>query len=165
MKQEAVVAHVAVPLLGVGTGIRSVMPLAVTAWFARTGKLPVTGTWAQWIRHPAAVGLLTAAAVGECIADKLPSAPNRTAPVPLIGRLCLGGMVGAIVAAAFRRPAIRGVAMGVAGAAAGSYGGFYLRKGLTKGAGLPDLPVALSGDAAAVTLAVRSLLRLTSAAA
>jgi uncharacterized membrane protein len=162
MKQSAVVAHVATPLLGVSTGIRSFTPLAVTAWFARMGKLPVSGTWAEWIRHPAAVGVLTAAAVGEYIADKQPNAPDRTAPVGLIGRLICGGLAGAILAAAFRRKVVGGVALGALGAAAGTYGGFYLRKGLTEGTGWPDLPVALSGDAAAVMLAVRSLQRITS---
>lgn len=161
MSPSAVVGHISTPLLGVSTGVRSFTPIAVTAWFARSGRLPVTGTWASWIRHPAAVGLFTAAALGEYIADKVPGAPDRTSPVPLIGRLVLGGLVGAIVATAFRRPAAGGVAMGVVGALAGSYGGFYLRKGLTKGTGLPDLPVALSGDLGAVVMAVRSLGRLT----
>ena len=161
MNQSAVVAHVATPLLGVSTGVRSFTPLAVAAWFARAGKLPLTGTWASWLGHPASVGAFTLAAVGEFVGDKLPNTPNRTSPLGLIGRLALGGMVGAVVATAFRRPVVNGIAMGVAGSAAGTYGGFYLRKGLTKGAGLPDLPVALSGDVAAVTMAVRSLSRLT----
>ena len=161
MNRSAVVAHVAVPLLGVSTGLRSFTPMAVTAWFARMGKLPVTGTWAEWVRHPAAVGLFTAAALGEYVGDKLPNTPDRTAVLGLVGRLTLGGLVGAIVATAFRRPVIGGVAMGVVGALAGTYGGFYLRKGLTEGAGLPDMPVALSGDAAAVAMAVRWLMRLT----
>ncbi len=161
MDRSAVVAHVAVPLLGVSTGLRSFTPLAVAAWFARMGKLPVTGTWAEWVRHPAAVGLFTAAALGEYVGDKLPNTPNRTAPIGLFGRLALGGLVGAIVATAFRRPVERGIAMGAVGALAGTFGGFWLRKGLTTGAGLPDLPVALSGDVAAGVMAVRSLMRLT----
>ena len=135
--------------------------MAVTAWFARTGKLPVEGTWASWVGHPASVGLFTAAALGEYIADKLPSTPSRISPGPLAGRLILGGLVGAIVAAAFRRPLANGIALGALGAAAGAFGGFYARRGLTKGAGLPDMAVALSGDAAAVALAVRSLRRFT----
>lgn len=161
MQQSAVVAHLATPLLGVSTGLRSFTPLAVTAWFARLGKLPVSGTWASWIAHPAAVGLFSTAALGEYIADKLPNTPNRTAPLPLIGRLALGGLVGAIVATAFRRPVAGGIALGALGAAAGAFGGFYTRRGLTQGAGLADLPVAITGDAAAVALAVRSLRRLT----
>ena len=78
----------------------------------------------------------------------------------LTGRLVLGGLTGAIVATALKRPIVSGVALGIAGAAAGTYGGYYLRKGLVQGAGAPDLPVALSGDAAAIALTVRSLQRL-----
>ena len=161
MPPSAATAHVATPLLGISTGLRSFTPLAVTCWFARLGKLPVTGTWAAWTRHPAAISLSTAAALGEYIGDKLPSTPNRISPTPLIGRIILGGLVGAIVAAAFRRPTENGIAAGALGALAGSFGGFYVRRGLTKGAGLADLPIAISGDAAAIALAVRSLRRLT----
>lgn len=161
MPSSAVSAHTFTPLLGVSTGLRSFTTLAVVAWFARSGKLPVTGTWASWIAHPAAVGLSTAAALGEYVGDKLPNTPPRTAPLPLAGRVILGGLVGAIVATALRRKVESGAAMGAAGALAGSFGGMYLRRGLTKGAGLPDLPVALSGDVAAVALSVRSLQRLT----
>ena len=161
MPPSAAVAHLTTPLLGVSTGLRSFTPLAVTAWFARLGKLPVTGTWASWIASPWSVGLFTAAALGEYIGDKLPNTPSRTAPVPLAGRLILGGLVGAIVAAAFRRDLTGGIALGALGAAAGAFGGFYARSGLTKGAGLADLPVAITGDSAAVALAVRSLRRLT----
>lgn len=160
MPPSRLVAHLAPSLLGVSTGLRSFTPLAVAAWFAKSGKLPVTGTWASWIRHPAAVGILTAAAAGEYIGDKLPSTPNRTAPVPLIGRLTLGGVVGAVVATAFKRPLLGGIALGALGAAAGTYGGFYLRKGLTKGSGLPDLPVAMAGDSVAAIVAIRSMQRL-----
>lgn len=161
MKQSALIAHIATPLLGVSTGLRSFTPLAVTAWFARLGKLPLDGTWASWVGHPASVASFTAAALGEYVGDKLPNTPNRTAPLGLIGRLALGGMVGAIMATAFRRKIVGGIGMGVVGALAGSYGGFGIRKGLTKGAGLADLPVAITGDAASIALAVRALRRLT----
>ena len=161
MPPSPVVAHIATPLLGVSTGLRSFTPVAVTSWFAYLGKLPVQGTWASWVAHPATVGITTAAALGEYVGDKLPNTPNRTAPVALIGRLTLGGLVGAILATAFRRNIAGGVAMGAVGALAGTYGGFYARTGLTHGAGLADLPVAITEDSAAVALAVRSLRRLT----
>lgn len=161
MPPSPVVAHLAPTLLGVSTGLRSFTPLAAAAWFAQSGKLPVKGTWAEWLAHPAVVGLLTAAAVGEYVGDKLPNTPNRTAPLGLIGRLTLGGLVGAIVATAYKRPLAGGMGLGALGAAAGTYGGFYLRKGLTEGAGLNDIPVAISGDAASVALAIRALRRLT----
>lgn len=161
MKPSAVVAHVATPLLGVSAGLRSFTSLAVAAWFARLGKLPVKSTWASWLAHPASVGALTAAALGEYVGDKLPSTPNRTAPLPLVGRLALGATVGAVVASAYKRNVAGGAAMGAVGALAGTYGGFYARRGLSKGLGLNDLPVAITGDAAAIALAVRSLRRLT----
>lgn len=161
MKPSPLVAHLAPTLLGVSAGVRSFTPLAVAAWFAYLGKLPVKNTWAAWLAHPAAVGTLTAAAAGEFIGDKLPNTPDRTAPLGLVGRLALGATVGAVISTAFRRPIAGGIALGALGAAAGTYGGFYARKGLTKGTGLADLPVAISGDAAAVALAVRSLRRLT----
>lgn len=161
MSSSAAVAHVAVPVLGVSTGLRSFTPLAVTAWFARMGHVPVEGTWAAWVAHPAAVGLLTAAAIGEYVGDTLPNAPDRTEPVGLLGRLVCGGLVGAILATASKRPLAAGIAMGAVGALAGTFGGFALRRSLTKGSGLPDLPVALAGDAAAVALAVAALRRLT----
>ena len=160
MPLNAATAHIAVPLLGASTGLRSFTPLAVTAWFAKTGKLPVEGTWASWIASPAALGLLTAAAVGEYVGDKLPNTPNRTAPLPLLGRLVCGGLVGAVVTTAYRRPLLDGIVFGALGAAAGAYGGFYVRRGLTRNAGWPDFPVGILGDILALVLAVRSLNRL-----
>ena len=161
MKESVVVAHVAPTLLGVSAGLRSFTPFAVTAWFAYQGKLPLQGTWAAWVAHPVCVGITTAAAVGEYVGDKLPNTPNRTSAIGLFGRLTLGGLVGAIVATALRRPIAGGAAIGALGAAIGSYGVLALRQNLTKKAGLPDLPVALSGDVAAIAMAVRSLNRLT----
>lgn len=161
MPPSKVVGHVATPLLGVSAGLRSFTPLATLSWFAYLDKLPLEGTWASWVSHPATVGLSTAAALGEYVGDKLPNTPDRTSPLGLFGRLSLGALVGAIVATAFRRPIAGGIAMGAVGALAGSYGGFYLRKGLTHGAGLADLPVAITGDSASIALAVRSLRRLT----
>ena len=161
MKNAAVIAHIASPVLGFSAGIRSFTPLAVTAWFARLGKLPLQGTWAAWIAHPASAWVFTAGALGEYVADKLPNTPNRTAPLPLIGRIALGVFVGAMVATALRRRVLGGIAMGAVGALAGTYGGFYARRGLTKGMGLSDLPVAIAGDGAAVALAIGALRWLT----
>lgn len=161
MPTSRAVAHTAPILLGVSAGLRSFTPLAAVSWFAHYGKLPVKGTWASWIAHPAALGLLSTAAAGEYVGDKLPNTPNRTSALGLIGRLALGGLAGAIVATAFRRKVAGGAGLGALGAAAGTYGGFYLRKGLTKGAGLADLPVAITGDSASVALAIRSLRRLS----
>lgn len=93
MPYTVLTAGYTAPLLGVSTGLRAFTPLAVTAWFAIARKLQIEGTWASWVGHPVSVGLFTAAALGEYIGDKLPSTPNRTAPLPLAGRLLLGGFL------------------------------------------------------------------------
>lgn len=159
--KRSTAAHIATPLLGVSTGMRTFTPLAVAAWFAKDNTLPVKGTWASWLAHPAALTCLSAAAAGEYIGDTLPGTPDRTDTLPLAGRLIMGGLIGAIVATAFKRNIAGGAALGAAGAAAGTYGGFYARKGLSKGLGINDLPVAVTGDSAAVALSVRALRRLT----
>lgn len=161
MKPSPVVAHLAPTLLGVSAGLRSFTPLAVASWFAHEGKLPVKGTWASWLANPIAVAALSAAAAGEYVGDKLPKTPNRTDALPLSGRLALGATVGALTATVFKRNLIGGIALGALGAAAGTYGGFYLRKGLVKGAGFNDLPIAVTGDSASIALAIRAFRRLT----
>lgn len=155
------IAHASMPVLGAAAGLRSITALAVVSWFAQQGKLPVKGTWAAWIAHPATVAAMTLAAAGEYVGDKLPNTPARTAPLGLFGRCLMGGLAGAVVAKALKRPVASGALMAVAGAVFGSFAGYGVRTGLVKGVGLPDLPVALSGDAAAVALAVRSLQRMT----
>ncbi len=39
---------IALPLLGVLTGLRTMTPMAVLCWFAYRGNLPVDDTWASW---------------------------------------------------------------------------------------------------------------------
>jgi len=79
----------AIPLLGVATGLRSLTGIAVLCWFAYLGYLPVGGTWASWTASVAAVAVFTVLAIGEYIVDKLPHTPDRTAPGPLLARLDL----------------------------------------------------------------------------
>jgi len=103
----------AIPLLGVTTGLRSMTPMAVLCWFAYLGYLPVQGTWAEW------TGLLwvaiawTVLAVAELVADKLPHIPNRISRWPLLWRLVMGGIAGAIAATALVGPGIEGVLLAV----------------------------------------------------
>src|SRR5438309_3537386 len=90
---------IAIPLLGIVTGLRAMTPMAVLCWFAYLGHLPVEGTWAFWTAKPIWAAIFTLLAAGEYFADKLPKTPNRTSLGPLIVRLVFGGLIGAIVAA------------------------------------------------------------------
>src|SRR5215471_7303500 len=90
---------IAVPLLGLVSGMRSMTAMAVLCWFAYRGDLSLDGTWASWAGRLVTAIVFTVFALGELIADKLPKTPNRTALGPLLGRVVMGGLVVAIVTA------------------------------------------------------------------
>jgi uncharacterized membrane protein len=137
---------VAIPLLGMTTGLRSMTPMAVLCWFAHLEYLPVDGTWAAWTAKLGVAIVFTVLAVGELIADKLPRTPNRTAPGPLLARLVLGGLAGSIAATAMDGPGIEGVLLGVLGAVLGAFAGFMIRRDLVQKLDCPDWPVAVAED-------------------
>ena len=143
---------VAIPMLGGLTGLRSMTPMAVLCWFAYRGDLPVGGTWAQWANRPVTVIVFAVLALGELIGDKLPQIPNRTAPFPLISRLCFGGLVGALAATGLRGSVVEGGFLGAICSVAGTFLGFNLRRLLVRQRGLPDLGVALVEDGVVVGL-------------
>src|SRR5258707_15166316 len=90
---------VAVPLFGFGTGMRAMTAMAMLCWFAYRGDLSLDGTWASWAAKLVTAIIFTVLALAEFVADKLPKTANRTAPGPLLARVVIGGLVGAIVAA------------------------------------------------------------------
>src|ERR1700722_18646143 len=143
----------AVPLLGLATGLRTMTPMAVLCWFAYLGYLPVQGTWASWTARLTAAIVFSVFALGEYIGDKLPQTPNRIAPPLLLGRLAFGGFIGAITATAMTGPGIEGVLLGVVGAVLGTFAGFMVRRELVRRLGCADWPVALAEDLIAVASA------------
>jgi uncharacterized membrane protein len=52
---------------------------------------------------------------------------------------------------------VAGAVVGALAAAASTFAAYHLRRALTTGVGLPDLPVALAEDVAAVLLAEAAL--------
>jgi uncharacterized membrane protein len=148
---------IALPLLGVVTGMRSMTPMAVLCWFAYVGHLPVDGTWAYWTAKPAIAIAFTVLAVAELIADKLPQTPDRISIASLLVRLFFSGLLGAIVAAGLDGPGIEGVILGVLGMLVGAYGGFLVRRDIVQRFHLKDWSVALVEDAIAVGCAVLAM--------
>lgn len=106
------------------------------------------------LRSPAAGTVLTALAAGELIVDKLPGAPSRLAPAPLVGRLLLGALVGGVVGAGVSRGRARfaGALLGATAAAAGAFAGNRARAWLQRRTPLADPIAALVEDAIAVSL-------------
>jgi uncharacterized membrane protein len=152
----------AIPLLGLATGLRTMTPMAVLCWFAYLGYLPVHRTWASWTAHLAVAIAFTLLALGEIVNDKLARTGNRTAPVPLVTRMILGGLVGSIAATAMRGPGLEGVVLGVVGAALGTFAGFMIRRDLVERLGCPDWMIAVLEDFFTVFCAVFAMHVVTS---
>lgn len=133
---------------------------AVVAWAVHLGWLHPQGALA-FVGRPWAVGLFTLLAIGEMIADKLPTTPDRTGAIGLSGRILAGVFCGAVLATAVAQNLWWGMIVTVIAAVLGAFAGYRVRHYLTKVQGLPDFPVALAEDVFTVVvgiLAVRQVM-------
>ena len=136
-------------LIGAIAGLRSLTAPAVVSWAARLGWLHLEGTWLAFLGFAATPYILSVAAIGELVNDKLPRTPSRKAPGPFIARVLSGALCGAALGSA-RQALIGGLVAGALGAMAGTLGGYELRAWLVRAIGGNDLPVALLEDAIAI---------------
>lgn len=132
-------------LIGLFNGLRSLTPPAVTAWGAHVGWLKLQRSLA-WVGTTPAAIIFTLLALVELVADKLPTAPSRTAPPGLIARIVLGALTGACVAMAGAQGTVLGAAIGIAGALVGTFGGYQARTRLVKALRTPDFVIAVLED-------------------
>src|SRR5437764_4704042 len=139
-------------LIGLLNGLRSLTAPAVTAWAAHLGWLRIEGPLSL-IGSVAAVLIFTVLALAELVVDKLPNAPNRTAPPGLIARILMGGLTGACVAGG-GRGAFLGAVLGAVGGVVGCFGGYKARTGLVKALGTRDINVALVEALGAIAASV-----------
>src|ERR1700719_5252496 len=102
-------------LIGIAAGLRSMTAPAAVSWAARLGWLHLENTWLAFLGFAATPYILTALAIGELIADKLPKTPSRKSPVGFIARIVSGALCGAAVGAT-REALIGGLVMGALGA-------------------------------------------------
>ena len=146
-----------IPLLGLATGMRAMMPIAVCCWFAHFGLLSVNGTWAFWLASPFSLVVFTLAAMAELIGDKLPSTPARIAPLGLISRIAFGGLVGALVATTMQNSIPIGALLAIFGAVLGTYGSYLARRDLVRKFCCRDWPVAVMEDFLTILISVFAL--------
>ena len=151
----------AIPMLGISNGMRTMTPIAFVCWFSWLGILPVEGTWAFWTAKPVSVILFTLFAVGEYIGDKLPKTPPRIDLFPLLARLTFGGLVGAIIATALNGSLLEGILLAVVNAFLGAFGGYFVRRTIGERTGWPDVRIAFGEDAIALTSAFLALIIIT----
>jgi uncharacterized membrane protein len=141
-------------LLGLVGGLRSLVAPAAVTLAARRGWLHLDHTVFSFMDSTAALAIFALLAVGELIADKLPSTPNRTKPAGLAARVVLGGLSGACVAASASHSIAVGAALGGCGGVVGAFAGYEARKRLTRALNVPDLAVALMEDGFAIAAAL-----------
>jgi uncharacterized membrane protein len=136
-------------LIGIAAGLRSMTAPAAVSWAARLGWLHLENTWLAFLGFAATPYILSALAIGELIADKLPKTPSRKSPMGFIARIVSGALCGAAVGAT-RQALIGGLMAGALGAIAGTLGGYEFRVRLATAIGGKDLPIALLEDAIAI---------------
>ncbi|HEY0264174.1 MAG TPA: DUF4126 family protein [Granulicella sp.] len=148
---------VAIPMLGFATGLRSMSGMAVLCWFVYFDALWVGNDWMAWTGKFWVAVLFTVFALAELVADKMPWIPNRVSPAPLIFRLVMGGLAGAISATSLHGSELEGILLGAIGALLGAILGYNVRKHLVESNGWPDWIVALSEDGITLICAVMAL--------
>ncbi|AIZ62527.1 hypothetical protein PK28_00330 [Hymenobacter sp. DG25B] len=115
--------------MGVIAGMRSMSAPALLSGALReqpSGRLAHSKF--SWLQNGAVSAGLKALAGAEMVGDKLPTMPNRTEPVSVVGRTLSGALVGAALYKLNRQKLLRGAAVGGLGALAGTFGAFALRK-------------------------------------
>jgi uncharacterized membrane protein len=139
--------------LGFASGLRSLAPAAVVAWAAHLGWLNLNNSPLGFMASIIAVIILSLLAVFELIGDLLPQTPKRTAPVPLLVRILMGGLCGACICAASNRSLIMGATVGALGGLVGAFAGYEIRRRLVRALNVKDIFIALLEDLVTIGLA------------
>ena len=143
--------------LGAISGLRSLSGPAFVSRAASRGDLNLDGTFLAFLSSPRLPKALAVMELGELIVDKLPMAPSRTTPLPLLGRAVSGAVVGAAVFVSEDRRATTGAALGSTAAIIAAFAGERLRALAVEKTGLPAPVVALAEDATVLLVGIRSL--------
>jgi uncharacterized membrane protein len=135
--------------IGIMAGLRSMITPAIVCWAVRLKWLDLHTTVLAVLGSAAPTAAFSMLAIGELVADKLPSAPNRTAVGPLLVRLLTGSFCGVTVCLGACQSIIAGGLLGGLGALAGAFGGYQIRHRVVNRLN-HSLLVALVEDAIAI---------------
>ena len=134
--------------LGAVAGVRSMSAPALLSRKASSGAMAgIEDTPFAVLASPKVARTLTLLAVGEAIADKFNSAPERISIPGLIGRASSGAFVGAVLFTSGGRQGAAGAALGLLSALAAAYSSYYLRVSMWEKLGAPNWALGLLEDA------------------
>jgi uncharacterized membrane protein len=148
MPPSASTAYVLALLIGCIAGLRTFTAPALVSWAAHLGWLNLSDTWLAFLSAVWTPRILTLFAVGEFVADQLPSMPSRKAPPGFVGRIVSGAISGAALGSA-GGTLVGGMIAGIAGAVIGTLGGHAFRAQLAASF-RRDRPAAFIEDAIAI---------------
>jgi uncharacterized membrane protein len=138
--------------IGFVGGLRSFTAPAVVAWAAHIGLLNLSHSRLAFMGSLWAVAILTLGALGEYVADKLPSAPARTTVGSLLFRAVGGLLTGACLGIAGGGSPWATAFAGAIGAIAGAFAGYHARVWLVRSLNVRDFMVAIPEDLLAIGL-------------
>ncbi len=144
--------------IGIIAGLRTMTAPAAMSWAASLGYLHPGAGWLAFMGYPFTPWILSALALGELVADQLPSTPSRKVPIQFGARLVSGALSGSMVGGD-GGSLLGGCLAGLIGAVIGTIGGAALRSRLATALGR-DLPAALIEDAIAIVGAIAVVLVL-----
>ncbi|MBV8552271.1 MAG: DUF4126 family protein [Acidobacteriaceae bacterium] len=133
--------------MGAVAGMRSFSAPAMVSQAAKAGRIAVSHSKLGFLQSPKAALAMSALAVGEAIADKLPFMPNRTQAPGLLARAVTGGISGAAISSARKKSPWIGAVAGAVGAIAAAYAFYHLRRAAKEKLHIPDTVTALLEDA------------------
>jgi len=140
-------------VLGIGSlaGIRaSFGPLLASEILNSNHSTNLESSPLNFIQTGKAVNTLRVMAIGELIADKLPTTGDRISTGGVCGRMVSGGLAGASIYKAASEKTARGTILGAAAALAATYASFYLRKGIVEKSKIFDPVIGVLEDAVAI---------------
>jgi uncharacterized membrane protein len=140
--------------IGVVAGLRSLTAPAVVAWAAHLGWINLQGSPLAFMGTIWAVAIFTVLAIVELVADQLPNAPARTAPVGLSARVVTGALSGASLGIAGGGALWVTAVAGALGGIVGAFGGYQTRVRLVRTLHAPDFAIAIPEDLVAIGLAL-----------
>jgi uncharacterized membrane protein len=139
--------------LGFTAGLRALTPPAIVAWAAHLGWINLNNTPLAFMGSTIAAVIFSLLAVFELIGDLRPSTGKRTAAVPLIARILMGGLCGTCICAATKQSLIIGAILGAVGAVIGAFAGYEIRRRLVTAVNIRDIFVAPLEDLVTIGLA------------
>lgn len=128
-------------------------PAAVT-WATHKKWISSPGRRFRFLKKNRAASVVTALALGELIADKLPFTPNRTDPPGLAARVLSGAACAAALSASYganRKSIATSAFVGGVAAVAGAYVGMTVRRKLRAQLQVNDAVIAVAEDALAIS--------------